>query len=156
MQKLLISDFSQVLLFPKTISYSGSLNKLYNQVVAEKQNFEDFYILNEPLLTELQKLEVEKVIFTTGTVQNAPEIRSKVQAVFKKIFTVPMIGIQKTNSEAYTRICEELNTDPANALFIDDTQANVSAAQQAGLEAVVYENNAQILSAIESWIRNDT
>ena len=153
MKKILVSDFSRVLLFPKDEIYRSGLNKLYGQTSAAGDRFEDYFKLNEALLIELEKLEIDKYIFTTGTVQDAPEIKDRVKAVFKKVFNVPMIGVRKADSRAYLKLCSEIGAEPVQVMFIDDTSANVEAAKEAGLHAVVYENNEQILDSINKWLK---
>ncbi len=153
MRKILIFDFSRVLLFPRDEIYRSGLNKLYGQTSAEGDRFEDYFRLNEDLLEELEELDVERYVFTTGTVQNAPEIKDRVNAVFKKVFNVPMIGFQKTDSNAYLKLCSEIEVNPGQTMFIDDTSANVEAAKEAGLHAVVYKNNSQVLGEIAEWLR---
>ena len=153
MKKILISDFSKVLLFPKDSDYKGGLNKLYDQILSGDENFNDYFELNESLLSELEELDVERYIFTMGKVQNAPELKDKLKKVFKNIFNVPMIGYHKTDNKAYTTLCNEIGIDPAQAIFIDDTKENVVAAREAGLHAIVYENNSQILRSIIEWLK---
>lgn len=152
MKKILISDFSRVLLFPKDEIYRSGLNKLYGQTSVNGGKFEDYFVLNEDLLKELEELDLEKYVFTTGTVQDAPEIKNRVSTVFKKVFNVPMIGYKKTDGNAYLKLCSEIGVEPNQAMFIDDTQVNVVAAKTAGLHAVVYENNDQVLGEITEWL----
>ncbi|MBT3250071.1 MAG: HAD-IA family hydrolase [Candidatus Pacebacteria bacterium] len=153
MKKILISDFSKVQLFPKDNSYQGGLNKLYDQILSTNKNFNDYFSLNEDLLDELVKLDIDKYVFTTGKVQSAPEIIDRVRTVFKDVFNVPMIGFLKTDPKAYNILCERLEVKPSQVIFIDDTKDNVEAAKEAGLMAVVYEDNNQILMAIKDWLR---
>lgn len=152
MKKILISDFSRVLLFPKDEIYRSGLNKLYGQTSVNGGKFEDYFVLNEDLLKELEELDLDKYVFTTGTVQDAPEIKNRISTVFKKVFNVPMIGYIKTDGNAYLKLCSEIGVEPNQAMFIDDTQANVVAAKTAGLHAVVYENNDQVLGEITKWL----
>ncbi len=153
MKKILIFDFSRVLLFPKDRNYKSGLNKLYDQLVGQKRGFSDSLRLNEPLLKELEKLELDKYIFTTGKVQNAPEIRDRLDSIFKQIFNVPMIGYAKRDIRAYLTLCGEIGVDPPQAMFIDDVPANVETATAAGLHAVVYEDNEQTLGLINQWLQ---
>jgi HAD superfamily hydrolase (TIGR01509 family) len=152
MKKVLVSDFSRVLLFPKDTSYAGGLNRLYDQILANKEDFNDYFKLNDILLKDIEELDIEKYIFTTGKVQNAEFIKHKLDMVFKDIFNVPMIGFKKTDKNAYLKLCEELDLKPSQVMFIDDTEENINAAKEAGLHAVVYHDNNQILNSISEWL----
>jgi HAD superfamily hydrolase (TIGR01549 family) len=151
--KALLCDFSQVLLFPQDESYDGSLNKLYQRIKEDGRNFNDFYYLNEELLDYLKDLAVDKYIFTTGTVQNAPEIKEEVEAVFKKVFNVPMIGYEKTDPQAYQEISKRIKTAAEDILFVDDNKNNLQAAETAGVKTRHYKNNHQIRGEIDKWLK---
>ncbi len=150
--KTLLFDFSKVLLFPKDENYHGSLNKLYKKIQTEGKDFDDYYRLNTDLLDYLSKLDCEKYIFTTGTVQNAPEIKDLVKAVFNDIFNVPLIGFEKTDKRAYLDIAERVGVEPNALLFIDDNKDNLQAAREAGLDTLHYQNNEQVESFVKDWL----
>lgn len=152
MKELLISDFSRVILLPTDRAFEGSLNGLYRQLSGEPLRFEDYFELNTELLAAVAELPIaQKVIFTTGKVQDAPEIADRVRAAFSRAFTVEEIGFDKTQPAAFLEVCRRLGVEPAAACFMDDTTANVEAAQQAGLAAEVFWDNAQILPILKQW-----
>ena len=91
-------------------------------------------------------------IFTSEMIQDDRAIRPLLDSVFDNVFSAKKLGVTKTTKEAYIKIAELLKLAPENILYIDDNQNNISAAQAAGLHAVRYESNAQIISAIKSAI----
>ena len=54
------------------------------------------------------------------------------------------LGIAKPDPAIYTRTVESLAVAPAEALFLDDKQENVTAAQSVGLEAIVFRDVAKL------------
>lgn len=150
--RTLLFDFSKVLLFPKDENYHGSLNKLYRKIQNDGKNFNDHYRLNTDLLNYLSELNCGKYIFTTGTVQNAPEIKGQVAAVFNDIFNVPLIGFEKTDKRAYLDIAERVGVEPNELLFIDDNKDNLKAAKEEGLDTLHYEDNEQVKSFVNNWL----
>ena len=147
--------------FPKTIEYklkpiSGEKEIWVEDVTHLSGEYYFGYISD---ITErkrkarhIEELDIEKYIFTTGKVQNAEFIKHKLDMVFKDIFNVPMIGFKKTDKNAYLKLCEELDLKPSQVMFIDDTEENINAAKEAGLHAVVYHDNNQILNSISEWL----
>ena len=151
--KVLLSDFSQVILFPRDLNYNGSLNGLYKKNKATGFNFLDIYRLNTELLDYLQSIEgIQKHIYTTGTVQEAPEIRNAVMAVFETVFTVPSVGYSKTDQRAYRKIAQTLGVETSEVLFIDDSISNCFAAREAGMQAVQFVDTKSIIQSIEAWL----
>ncbi len=152
--KVLLSDFSQVILFPKDLSYQGSLNGLYKKIQERGFNFLDMYQLNTELLSYIQSLEgIQKHIFTTGTVQDAPEIKDRVMEVFETVFTVPSVGFAKTDPAAYKQISALVGEPISNIMFIDDSIHNITAARQAGMHAEQFVDTVSVRKSIEAWLQ---
>lgn len=49
-------------------------------------------------------------------------------------------GVMKPSLEIYTRLCERYDLMPENTLFLDDIEANVLGAREAGINAFQFEN----------------
>lgn len=62
------------------------------------------------------------------------------------------IGCMKPDSRAYRAVCEQLGIAPAQALFLDDVEANVQGAIEFGLHAIHYRNNQQAIAELESYL----
>lgn len=57
-------------------------------------------------------------------------------------------GMSKPDPGIYALACERLQTDPAQMVFLDDCGARVAGARQAGVQAVLYWDNAQAIRDI--------
>ncbi len=155
MTKTLISDFSNVILFPKNPEYKSGLNELHQQLRhAPDYNPLDYFQINIEILdfyTSL-KSKLDLYIFTSGYIQEAPELLPFIQPVFKKIFSAAELGISKKDPSAYTKLTTLLNIKPEETLFIDDSQAFIEAAQIAGLVTIHYTNNTDLFYQINQLI----
>lgn len=146
----LISDFSKVLLFVKDKKYSGKLNALNRQLAQEKgdYSFFDYFELNTDLLdfyTLLKKkYSISLNIFTTGTIQENEQLQPFLYPLFENVFSANNLGLNKENSQSYIVLAKKLSAVPRKILYIDDNSTNIEAAQQAGMNAVLYTNNVTI------------
>ena len=57
-------------------------------------------------------------------------------------------GMSKPDPRIYALACERLQADPAQVAFLDDSELCVAGARQAGLQAVLYQDNAQAIRDI--------
>lgn len=148
MIKCLLSDFSQVILFPKDISFAGSLNGLYAELSGKEYNFFEHYRLNTEILEMYQQFRAEHTleinIFTSGFVQNDPALQSYLQPLFSHIISAKDIKIEKQDPQAYLKVSEQLNFKPEEIVFIDDQESNIEAAHVAGMKAIRYVSNEQV------------
>jgi putative hydrolase of the HAD superfamily len=58
-------------------------------------------------------------------------------------------GMSKPDPEIYALACERLRVEPAQVVFLDDYGPCVEGARQAGIHAVLYQDNAQAVRDIE-------
>lgn len=155
MIKVLLSDFSRVLLFPKDSLYQGGLNDLYKKVLKSNFKFWDFFELNSELLNYYKSLtSVKLAIFTSEIIQEAPELRVDLES-FKDIFSGQRLRIDKAKPEAYELLLEKLGAKPGEVVYIDDNLVNIKAAKAAGLLTIAYQDNKQIISALSSLLQGN-
>jgi epoxide hydrolase-like predicted phosphatase len=57
-------------------------------------------------------------------------------------------GMSKPSPGIYALACERLGSDPAQMVFLDDSEPCVAGARQAGMQAVLYRDNAQAIRDI--------
>lgn len=147
----ILFDFSRVILFPKDENYKGLLNDLYRRITQEKSSFLDHYKFNEELLNFLKPLKgkYHLSIYTTDIVQNDPVARQILDPIFEEIFAANDLGISKKDPKGYLVIANKLNVKPEHMLFIDDGEANIEAAKEAGLETIHYLSNKQLLKDLQ-------
>ncbi|MFD8567985.1 HAD-IA family hydrolase [Streptomyces sp. NPDC059639] len=62
------------------------------------------------------------------------------------------IGIEKPDLRAFEAACASLDVRPENCLFIDDVAVNVQAAQAAGMQAHLFEDNARTVERIAAHL----
>jgi len=150
----LLFDFSRVVLNPKDKNYQGTLNGLYNQIKdVENFNFWDTFEINKDLLLFLEnnKTNFTCNVFTSGYIQNDPELRERLM-VFENLFSAEELGIKKNDPEAYKVVAELLKVNISDVFFIDDQIENINAAQQAGMKTILYENNPQLFSQLSNLV----
>ncbi|MFF7776936.1 HAD-IA family hydrolase [Streptomyces tanashiensis] len=62
------------------------------------------------------------------------------------------IGIEKPDPRAFEAACAALGAQPENCLFIDDFAVNVAAAQAAGMQAHLFEDNPRTIARIAAHL----
>lgn len=155
--KVLLSDFSKVLIFPKDSSYTGTLNALFKDAVqGEKKDFWSLYALNQELLDFYQKLidqhQLVCAIWTSGTLQRSPELAEYLSPVFDHDYSVVDLKVAKSEPQAYKLLATELQVTPEEMIFIDDSLSNVEAAGEAGVSAIQFQNTNQAKVDLEKLL----
>lgn len=153
MIKAILVDFSRTLLFPKNKLYNGGLNALHTKLKEDPNyNFLDHFELNSELLNYLDLIKHKFILclLTTETIQEAPEIKGDLDKVFSKVYSSIKIGLYKKDPQVYLYIAKDLSLAPEELFFIDDTQENISAANQAGVAVQVYTNNEAVISKLKT------
>jgi HAD superfamily hydrolase (TIGR01509 family) len=56
--------------------------------------------------------------------------------------------MSKPDPGIYALACERLQAEPAQMVFLDDSEACVAGARQAGIHAVLFRDNAQAIRDI--------
>lgn len=152
MKKTLLFDFSKTILFPKNTKYNGSLNSLHQENKDKKDyKFWDFFYVNEDLLFYLAKnAQIFNChIFTTGRIQETPEVQTIIPKVFHHIYTVADIKIKKDDPKSYLYISKKLNLSPQEITFIDDSEKNIKAAKKAKFDVIHFANNQDLITNLE-------
>ncbi len=148
---ILLFDFSRVLLFPTDSAYSGSLNGLYKDKKQEKSfDFFNYFSLNKDLLDYLKSNQdtFELFMFTSESIQDAPELSPYIKPLFKKIFSALDIGHAKKDPQSFREIVKNLNVEASDITFIDDSLENIQAVEQAGLKTIHYVNNEDLFKQL--------
>lgn len=156
--KALITDVSKVLLFPKDKTYTGSLNALYKEKVNEPNfQFFDYYELNTELLNFYKSLKprLQIYILTSDAIQDAQELQPFWSEVIDKIFSASQMGTHKNKPEAYEKVLAEVNLKSNEVVYIDDSEENLDASTEVGLNSILFSNNEQVMSAINKTINEN-
>jgi putative hydrolase of the HAD superfamily len=62
-------------------------------------------------------------------------------------------GVSKPDVRIYQRTLTRLNTQPEDAVFVDNTECNVDAAQQLGMHAIFFKSTAQAIAEIQTVLQ---
>lgn len=152
----LLLDSSWVIIFPKERFFSGEINSSHERLKSTPgYRFFDYFQLNQPLLDYLLsvKNKVQVCMFTAGHVQNLPEVKTLLTPVFENIFSTKESGTGKDDPKVYHHLAEKLQKSPQEIMFIDDSSVNVEAAKKAGLEAIVFNDNNQVINELKKLIK---
>lgn len=96
--------------------------------------------------------------YKTGILSNAwPDARAAIhdwvnEAAFDDLIFSAEVGLAKPDRRIYTLALDRLQVQPAEAIFIDDVQENVAAAQTIGMAGIRYESTEQTIAAIEQFL----
>lgn len=151
----LLFDLSRVFLFTKDKSYKGELNDLHNNLSHDpKYKFLDYFAFNEELFDIAQKLKLktELYMFTSGIIQEVPEVQTRINGLFKEIYSAQKLGLSKSDPRAYLEITSIMGKAQEEIVFIDDSSKNVLAAQEASLPAILYTGNFQLINDLQKHI----
>lgn len=153
MIKALITDFSRVLLFPKDKSYTGSLNSLHRDLSTQPNyKFFDNFELNNELLDYYKSLgeKLAIYVFTSESIQDSPELQPLICPVFDQIFTAMKMEVDKKEDSAYKKLSTVVSLDPTEILYVDDSEANIYAAKQAGLQTILFKDNERLKTELKA------
>ncbi len=62
-------------------------------------------------------------------------------------------GIAKPEKRIFELTCERLGVQPAEIVFLDDVEANVAAAREFGIQAILFRETKEAIAAIQACLR---
>jgi HAD superfamily hydrolase (TIGR01509 family) len=155
MVSTLIIDFSRVLIFAR--ADTDSLNELHRQLLEQDENYDilQHFYLNEELLHFLRgiKSTVRICLFSDGALHLVSPVRERVESVVDTIITAAQLGYKKSDPYSYEKLLKQLEISAEDALFVDDKQANVEAADAIGIQVVRFIDNAQTLPVLNTLLK---
>ena len=156
MIKVILFDFSNVILLPKDSKYIGGLNVL-NKKLSQESNYHflNHFMLNKELMQFLFKKvrgNLPIYLFTFGTIQNDPEIAKEIRVLFKKIYSAGELNLDKEDSRSYLYIARDIGVKPEEIIFVDDKKVNVEAAQKAGLRVIRFKSNNLVIKELSTLL----
>src|SRR3989338_6206622 len=130
----ILSDFARVIIKPKDKSYTGALNSMHRDLVeklGKQYNVFDYFEINTKLLDFYKTLKPRFSVnmFTKGSLQNHPMLKSQLESVFENIFSAQSLGLNKGEVSAYLSVAEKLHTKPECIVYLDDQVKNMEAAE---------------------------
>ena len=74
---------------------------------------------------------------------------------FDHIYNSYYLGKGKRDPSLFTDVVNDLKLQPAEVLFIDDSEKNVQAARKMGLEAILYVDQERFVSELEDILKKE-
>lgn len=71
---------------------------------------------------------------------------------FSRVFVSSEIGARKPEREAFERVAGEIGTPVGRILFFDDTEANITAARELGMPAVLVRSPEDVRASVRPWL----
>jgi FMN phosphatase YigB (HAD superfamily) len=150
-----VFDLERVLLFPQDRHYSDNLDKLYRQYDEDPNylTWEIFY-LNNPLLFYLKSVVsfIDLYLFTQGTVHLDPPINQLLAPIFKRTFLETEIGAPKNSPESYQKLLLNIDRQPQQVIYIDDSIDHVKAALEAGILASHFHDTDKLITHLSGTL----
>jgi FMN phosphatase YigB (HAD superfamily) len=157
--QVILMDLGQVLIFSTEEGHQGKLNPRHKELLetqGENYNFFNYFGLNEKLLELLAQLKEKYSIYmiTEGNIQNHPQLREKLASAFDydKFVSTGSLGLDKKTPEAYGYVTKMLGVSPKEILFIDDSEANIDAANQQGLQTILFFSEDQVVTQLKNQL----
>lgn len=70
---------------------------------------------------------------------------------FERAYISTELGMEKPDPEIYLTVLKDLNHKPSEAIFIDDKAINVNAANQLGINSILYKNFKQLQKELKNF-----
>jgi epoxide hydrolase-like predicted phosphatase len=64
-------------------------------------------------------------------------------------------GIAKPDQRIFLLACERLGVQPAEMVFLDDTEPNIASARACGIQAILFKDTAQAIADIQACLQAD-
>lgn len=103
-------------------------------------------IVNEQLFAWIGERRQNYVFSILSNIERTwldEHLSSQQRAYFSAIVASSETGIMKPDPRAYILAAEQLNVEPADCLFVDDSERNLDAAKAVGMHGIHYQNFQQ-------------
>lgn len=112
--------------------------------------------VNEPLLEWTQKKKVEgyriyALTNNTAVLEKLLKEKFKIEDIFDKVFNSAEIGLAKPDPKIFQYLLSQINANPEQCLFVDDSQRNVEAAGKLGLVSILFMNNQSFFEQTDAF-----
>ncbi len=109
-------------------------------------------------IRELREQGYRVGLLTNNVREGSAAWRAKipVDELFDAVVDSCEVGMRKPNPAIYQLALDQLGvTDPSTAVFIDDAPGNVEGARRAGLHALLFEDEASCLAALDELLAGE-
>lgn len=107
------------------------------------------------LLEDLSK-SCKLAVLSNTTVFEVIQERWCINHLFDKISYSWKTGLLKPEKQTFISMCARLGVKPKDCIFIDDTQMNVTAAKDLGMNALQYQNMDKLRKDLKVFLGRDS
>lgn len=132
------------------------LGRPASETKAVREEFFAGDVIDRALLDFIRSLRPR---YKTGVISNAwPDLRdyivkSKFDDAFDTLVISAEAGVMKPEPRIFQIALAQLQVEANEAVFVDDTPANVTAARQLGLRGILFQNPAQTLKELKEILK---
>lgn len=80
--------------------------------------------------------------------------QNDLESLFDQVTISAEVGFRKPQTEIFSLALGRLNVRPSQAVFVDDTPANVDAARAAGIAGILFENTSDLRRRLASHLQH--
>lgn len=107
------------------------------------------------IMDELRRAGYPLFALSNWSAETFPRIRNRPEFEFLNWFDCIILSgevkVAKPNPEIYHILLKQINYPPESCLFVDDSQPNIKAAQQVGLQAVQFTSPEQFREVLQNY-----
>lgn len=100
------------------------------------QGYPDIYIASDHIAERVEMFKTDSTYANTF-------------AITKGCFWSCELGCIKQDPEFFPQVLEKIGITPAQAVFIDDIEANVESAERSGIYSILFDNSQQLQQQLE-------
>jgi putative hydrolase of the HAD superfamily len=112
--------------------------------------------INELLSNLKQQYRLVALTNTNRIHERVWEVRYRASlSHFEKVFSSHELKTRKPEKQAYQSVLDYLCVAPSRTIFLDDSQANIEAAAQLGIKAILVKSQEQMLADLRELLQLD-
>lgn len=158
MIKIVLSDFSRTILYPRDEQYSGSMNSLHEQL-CKKEDYDvwEHFAFHEILLSFYKNISVKIPVYvlTTKYLQAWPPVKARLDECIRDVFIAEELDLSKSDPVIYCHVAETLGIQTDEILFLDDAEKNIAAAAEAGCVTIRFEEEKQAVEDLKKYLNRE-
>jgi len=118
------------------------------------------YETNKPTRGIIRILNELSASLRLGVISNfTPDLDDVLKQIgvydfFEHVINSSQVGIKKPSPEIYNVSCSKFNILPSEAIFVDDNSRNVEAAQDFGMNGILFTGSDSLETALRQYSRN--
>ena len=137
--------------------FFGEVERLTGRPVPDIETVPDADVIkNVALLEHIRQLKPDFKIGLLSNISGDWITRQLLtvddQTLFDDMVFSYQVGMAKPDPRIYELICQKLEVDPTYAVMLDDVHRNVTAAQDIGMQGIVYKNFATYETELASLL----